>query len=150
MKLLLLLAMSSLTWSVPPSAQIVGSCPPLTDRKPEKVTELEGVVVDENLAVVPKVQIKLQESDGRAFRDVAAVETDPGGRFSFASQKPGHYQLVVIGPKGLCPATVPVTYSNVGLKGVRLILPTGATDTCQQYCATRLKIEEMNGREGRE
>ncbi|MGO9087105.1 MAG: carboxypeptidase-like regulatory domain-containing protein [Candidatus Sulfotelmatobacter sp.] len=142
--------MLTLVWSVRPSGQMVGSCPPTAARSPQKITELRGVVVDENLAVVPKVKVRLQARDGRDLRDIEVIETDPTGRFSFEAHDPGQYRLVFVGPKGFCPATIPVRYSKTGLKGIRLTLPIGASDTCPQYCESRLKIEEMTGREGRE
>jgi hypothetical protein len=108
------------------------------------------VVVDENLAVIPKVKVKIQVPDDRGFRDIGSVETDSTGRFRFAAQHPGKFRLVFSGPVGFCPATIPVTSSKAGLRGIRLTLPAAATDTCPQYCESRLKIEEMTGREGRE
>jgi len=139
-----------LVWSVRPSGQMVGSCPPTAARIPQKIAELRGVVVDENLAVVPKVKVRLQARDGRDLRDIEVIETDPTGRFSFKAHDPGQYRLVFVGLKGFCTATIPVRYSKTGLNGIRLTLPIGASDTCPQYCESRLKIEEMTGREGRE
>jgi len=129
---------------------MIGSCPPVAVRPPQKIKELRGVVVDENLAVIPRVKVRLQVRDGRDFCDIEVVETDPNGRFSFEDHTPGQYRLVFKAFAGLCPATIPVSYSKEGLKGLRLTLPASATDTCPQYCESRLKIEEMTGREGRE
>jgi hypothetical protein len=132
------------------SGQLVGSCPSSSARSPQDIKELRGVVVDENLAVVPKVKVKLQVPVGQDFHDVALIETDRSGQFSFEGNGPGQYRLVFAGLVGLCPATIPVRYGKTGLKGIRLTLPVAATDTCPQYCEGRLKIEEMSGREGRE
>ncbi|MFZ3341817.1 MAG: carboxypeptidase-like regulatory domain-containing protein [Terriglobales bacterium] len=150
MNRLLPLAILLFAWNARPSAQLVGSCPPVAARSPQKIAELRGVVVDETLAVVSNVKVELQARHGRDFRDIEVTETDPTGRFSFKARDPGQYRLVFVGPKGFCPATIPVTYSKAGLKGIRLTLPIGASDTCPQYCESRLRIEEMPGREGRE
>ena len=150
MKFPFLIGALILVCSVRSSGQMVGSCPPVASRSPQKVAELRGMVVDENLAVVPRVKVELQVPDGQHFRDIESVETDPTGRFSFAVRRRGRYRLVFSGRLGLCRATIPVTYSKAGLKGIRLTLPTGRSDTCPQYCDSRLKIEEMTGREGRE
>lgn len=145
-----LLVFLVLTLGIPMGGQIIGSCPPSPARSPQEIQELRGVVVDENLAVIPRVKVNLQVLDGQAFRDIGSIETDSTGRFGFAAQHLGKYRLVFSGPTGLCPATIPVTYSNAGLKGIRLTLPVAATDTCPQFCESRLKIVEMTGREGRE
>jgi len=150
MKFPLLVAAVVLVCSVRPSGQLVGPCPPVAERQPERINELRGVVVDEILGVAPKVLVKLQVPKGRDFRDIGATETDSNGRFSFAVRHRGTYRLVFSGRVGLCRATIPVTYSKTGLKGIRLTLPTAATDTCPQYCESRLKVEEMTGREGHE
>jgi hypothetical protein len=76
----------------------------------------------------------LQVRDRHDFRDVEVVETDPTGRFGFEAHDPGQYRLVFVGPKGFCPATIPVRYSTTGLRGIRLTLPTGPSDTSPQYC----------------
>jgi hypothetical protein len=149
-KRLLPLAMLLLAWSARPSAQLIGSCPPTAARSQEKIAELRGVVIDENLALVPKVKVRLQARDRQDFRDIEVIETDPTGRFSFKAHDPGQYRLVFVGPNGFCRTTIPISYSKTGLKGIRLTLPTGPSDTCPQYCESRLKIEEMSGREGRE
>ena len=108
------------------------------------------MAVDQNLAVIPKVKVRLQITNGKDFRDVGLTETDAMGRFSFVSQRPGQYRFLFTSPIGICPATIPVRYSDAGLKGMRLMLPVAAMDACPQYCDSRLKIEEMTGREGRE
>jgi hypothetical protein len=131
-------------------AQLVGSCPPVPRRSPQDVKELGGVVVDQNLAVVPKEKVLLQIQHGEKFRDVAAVDTDSSGRFNFRSQRRGKYRFIFSGQAGLCRAEVPVRYASEGFHGIRLVLPVAATDTCPQYCESRLKIEEMSGREGHE
>jgi len=130
--------------------QLIGTCPPSPARSPEDVKELRGVVIDENLAVVPKVKVLLQIQEGDKFRDVATVDTDSIGRFSFASHRQGKYRLVFSNFKGLCRAQIPISYTSKGLRGMRLILPIAASDTCPKYCESRLKVEEMTGREGRE
>jgi len=147
---LLPLAILLFAWSARPSAQLIGSCSPLAARSPQNVKELRGVVVDENLAVVPKVRVQLQIRKGRYFRDLDVAETDLNGQFSFENKGRSQYRLVFTPLVGLCPATIPVTYSKEGFKGLRLKLPVAATGTCPQYCETRLKVEEMTGREGRE
>lgn len=139
-----------LVCTVRPSGQLIGSCPPVGARQPQRVKELQGVVVDETLAVVPKVKVKLQVPNGQDFRDIGSVETDANGRFRFAARHRGRYRLAFSGRMGLCRATIPVTFSKRGLKGIRLTLPTAASDTCPQYCESRLKIEAMTGREGHE
>ena len=63
------------------SGQLVGSCPSNSARSPQDIKELRGVVVDENLAVVPKVKVKLQVPVGQDFHDVALIETDRSGQF---------------------------------------------------------------------
>ncbi len=68
------------------AAQRIGPCPPSTPRSTQNVSELRGVVVDENLAVVPKVKVRLQVPEGKDFRDTSATETDPTGQFSFKAQ----------------------------------------------------------------
>ena len=145
-----LLAFLLLSLSIRMGGQFIGSCPPSPARRPQDIQALRGVVVDENLAVVPKVKVRLQARNRRDFRDIEVIETDPTGRFGFEAHDPGQYRLVFVGPKGFCTATIPVRYSKTGLKGIRLTLPIGASDTCPQYCESRLKIEEMTGREGRE
>jgi hypothetical protein len=144
-----LLGLVLFMWVVRPNGQIVGSCPPSTARGSQDAKELRGVVVDQNLAVVPKVKVRLQLLDGRVFRDIGLVETDQTGRFSFESRRRGRYRLMFMGPIGFCPATIPIRYSKTGFKGIRLMLPVAATDTCPQYCESRLKVEEMTGLEGR-
>ena len=150
MRIQLLLSLLLSTSSALMGAQIIGSCPPIPPRNPRDVKELRGVVVDQDMAVIPKVKVLLQIRDGEKFRDVAAVDTDSTGRFNFESQPRGGYRFVFSGPAGFCPAKVPVRYTSEGLHGMRLILPVAASDTCPQYCEGRLKIEEMTGREGRE
>ena len=130
--------------------QFIGSCPPSPVRRLQDIQALRGVVVDENLAVIPKVKVKIQVPDGKYFRDIGLVETDSTGRFNFVPQHSGRYRLVFAGPLGFCSATIPVQYLKSGFKGIRVTLPVVATDTCSQYCESRLKIEEMTGREGRE
>jgi hypothetical protein len=133
------------------SGQRVGLCPPNPNlpRNRQNVRELKGVVVDENLAVIPNVKVRLQMPDGKDFRDIGAIETDPTGRFSFEARPPGNYRLVFAGC-GFCPATIPVEYSKAGFKGVRLTLPVAASDSCAQDCDRRLRVEEMTGGEGHE
>jgi hypothetical protein len=111
---------------------------------------LKGVVVDENSAVISKVKVRLQVPDGKDFRDIVAAETDPTGRFNFEAQPSGNYRLVFAGVTGFCRATIPVRYSKAGFKGIRLTLPVAASDSCPQDCDSKLKVEEMTGREGRE
>ena len=139
-----------LTWSLLLSAQRIGPCPPSLERSPQDISELQGVLVDENLAVIPKVKVKLQAPDGRSFRDVAVMETDSTGQFHLERQRAGKYRLVLTGPTGFCAATIPVRYSKVGLKGIRVMLPVASSDSCPQICESRLKVEKMIGREGRE
>ena len=146
----LLLALLFLSLSIRVVGQLIGECPTSPERSPQDIQELRGVVVDANLAVVPKVNVGLQTPHGQGFRDIASVETDANGRFSFGVRDPGRYRLVFSGRAGVCPATIPVLYSKAGLRGIRLILPTAAADTCPQYCESRLKVEEMTGREGHE
>jgi len=135
--------------TVQPRAQLIGSCPPSSTRSSRDIKELRGGVVDENLAVIPKVKVRLQVPDGKDFRDIELIETDRSGQFNFESHRPGRYRLVFAASVGFCPATIPVRYGKTGLKGIRLILPVAATDTCPQYCESRLKIEEMSGLEGK-
>ncbi len=90
------------------------------------------MVVDENSAVVPKVKIKLQVPDGKEFRDIAATETDPNGRFVFEAQPAGDYRLVFAGVPRFSPAAIPVRYSTTGFKGLRVTLPVATSDSCQQ------------------
>ncbi len=130
--------------------QITGSCPPSRASGPWNVQALHGVVVDQNLAVVPKLKVRLQVQDGQDFRDIGSGETDATGRFDFAPRHAGEYRLVFAGGHGLCPAAVLVKQSKSGFRGIRLTLPIAASDTCPSYCESRLKIEEMTGREGRE
>ena len=144
-----LLALLFLALGIQMDGQI-GLCPPTPARNPQDIQELRGVVVDEKLAVIPKVKVNLQVPDGEDFRDIGSVETDPTGRFGFTLQHSGRYRLFFVGPRGFCGAAIPVKYSKSGFKGIRLTLPIGATDTCPQYCESRLKVEEMTGREGRE
>jgi hypothetical protein len=106
--------------------------------------------VDENLAVIPKVRVRLQASDSRDFRDVATTETDSNGQFHFEGQSRGKYRLVFTGPNGFCPAAIPIRYSKVGFRGMHLTLPVASSDSCPRYCESKLKVEEMTGREGRE
>jgi hypothetical protein len=134
---------------VPSSGQRIGPCPSADARSPEKIKEPRGVVVDENFAVVPKVKVRLQVPDGKDFRNIEATETDPTGHFSFDVHSSRDYRLVFTGPRGFCPATIPVAYSKTGLKGIRVTLPTAATDTCSDYCDSKLKVEGMTGRERR-
>lgn len=139
------------TGSLLSSAQRIGPCPTSTARSPEQIKELRGVVVDETLAVVPKVKVRLQVPDGVGkFRDLGATQTDSAGRFDFAAQRSENYRLVFEGSSGFCPATIPIRYSKTGLKGIRLVLPAAASDTCPDYCESRLKVEEMTDREGHE
>jgi hypothetical protein len=145
----ILLALVLLIWVVRPNGQIVGSCPPSIPRGSQDVKELRGVVVDPALAVVPKVKVRLQYLDGRVFRDVGLVNTDQTGRFSFESRHRGQYRFVFVSPIGLCPATIPIRYAKTGFNGIRLTLPVAASDTCPQFCESRLKVEEMTGSEGR-
>jgi hypothetical protein len=136
-------------WTAQPGGQLIGSCPPSLARNPHDIKEPRGVVVDENLAVIPKVKVKLQVPEGQDFHDIGLVETDRLGQFNFEGHRPGQYRLVFAGPVRLCPATIPVRYGKTGLKGIRVTLPVAATDTCPQYCEGRLKIEEMTGLEGK-
>ena len=145
-----LLPLLALACSIPSVGQLIGSCPPSAERRSQGIKELRGVIVDENLAVVPKVKVTLQEPHGKEFRNIGSVEADSEGRFSFEAHRLGRYRFVFVGPVGLCRATVPVNYSQSGFKGIRLTLPVSASDTCPQYCESRLKVEEMTGREGRE
>jgi len=146
----LLLSLLLLTSTALAGVQLIGTCPPIPPRSPKDVKELRGVVIDENLAVVPKGKVLLQIQAGDKFRDVAAVETDSTGRYRFASQRQGNYRLVFSGFKGLCRAEIPIRYTNKGLRGMRLTLPAAASDTCPQYCERGLKIAEMSGTEGRQ
>jgi hypothetical protein len=132
------------------AAQRIGPCPPSTPRSTQNVSELRGVVVDENLAVVPKVKVRLQVPEGKDFRDTSATETDPTGQFSFKAQPIEGSRLVFASPPGLCSATIPVRYSKAGLKGIRLTLPVAASDSCLRDCDSKWRVEEMTGREGRE
>jgi hypothetical protein len=106
------------------------------------------VVVDRNVAVIPRVKVKLQTPEGENFREVGATETDATGRFSFKAPASGNYRLAFAGPLGFCPAAIPIEYSKAGLKGIRLMLPVAATDSCD--CESKVKVDEMTGREGRE
>lgn len=150
MKRTSLLLFMLFAWGLLSSGQRIGPCPPNPPRSPQNIQELRGVVVDENSAVIPKVKVRLQVSDGKDFRDIGATETDPTGRFSFEAQPSGNYRLVFAGLLGLCRATIPVRYSKAGFKGIRLTLPVAASDSCSQDCESKLKVEEMSGREGRE
>ena len=132
------------------SGQRIGPCPPNPPRSPQNIKELRGVVVDEDSAVIPRVKVGLQVPDGKNFRDIEAAETDLAGRFTFEAQPSGDYRLVFAGPQGFCHATIPVRYSKAGLKGIRLMLPVAASDSCPRDCDSKLKVEEMTGREGRE
>jgi hypothetical protein len=84
------------------SAQRIGRCPANAPRDAERLRELRGVVVDRNLAVIPKVKIRLQVPEGEDFREVEATETDPTGRFSFKAKPSENYRLVFTGPLGFC------------------------------------------------
>ncbi len=130
--------------------QKVGSCPQNPPRSPQNIQELKGVFVDENSAVIPKVKVSLQVFDGKDFRDIAKTESGPYGQFRFQDQPHGDYRLKTSGPAGFCQVTIPVRYSTEGFGGTRLTLPVAATDSCPQYCDRKVKVEEMNGREGRE
>jgi Carboxypeptidase regulatory-like domain len=110
-------------WSLLSGGQRIDPCPPSLEQSPQNIKELRGVVVDENLAVIPKVKVELQAPDGRDFRVVAGVETDATGQFHFGRQRPGKYLIVFTGPRGFCRAAIPLLYSKVGLKGMRLLLP---------------------------
>jgi hypothetical protein len=132
-----------LAFSIRLGGQVMGSCPQSPARRPQPVRELRGVVVDQNGALVPKVKVRLQVSNSEGFREVAVTESGATGRFSFESQRAGEYRLVFTAPMGFCPAEIPVTYSKAGMKGIRLTLPIEATDTCPDYCESRLKVEEM-------
>jgi len=131
------------------SGQRIGACPPIPPRRPQDIKELRGVVVDENLALVPKVKVILQTSNGKDFRDIGATETDPNGRFGFEAQPFGNYRIV-FAATGFSPSTIPVRYSKTGFKGIRLTLPVEASDTCPQNWDSKLKVEELTGRDGRE
>ncbi len=137
-------------WGLLSSGQRAGPCPPSVARSPQNVKELRGVVVDENSAVISKVKVRLQVPDGEDFRDIGAAETDPNGRFSLEAQPSGNYRLVFFGPPGFCHAMIPVRYSKVGFKGMRLTLPVAASDSCPQDCDSKLKVKEMTGRDGHE
>lgn len=130
------------------SAQRIGPCPANAPRDAESLKELRGVVVDRNLAVIPKVKVRLQLPEGGSFRELEATETDPTGRFSFKAQPSGNYRLIFAGPLGFCPATIPVRYSKAGFRGMRLVLPVAATHSCD--CDSKVKVEQMTGREGYE
>lgn len=131
------------------SGQRIGPCPPSSARVPENIRELRGVVVDENLAVVPKVKVTLQVPDGGGFREIGKTETGPAGQFSFEAQPFGKYRLA-FKQLGFCAVIIPVKYSKAGFKGMRLTLPVAASESCPQDCDSRLKMGEMTGREGRE
>ncbi|MFI5072374.1 MAG: carboxypeptidase-like regulatory domain-containing protein [Terriglobales bacterium] len=152
MKCTFLLSVLILACSARQNAQMIGPCPSHADpdRKPQAIKTLKGVVIDENTGVVPKVKVQLQVRNGQNFHDLEAVETDMTGGFTFEKHAVGQYRLVFTGPAGFCPATIPVSYSNQGFNGLQLTLPTAASDTCPEYCESRLKIGEMTGREGRE
>jgi hypothetical protein len=132
------------------SGQRIGSCPLSSSRRRQNIKELRGVVVDGDSALVPKVKVRLQVPDGKDFRDIAATETDLNGLFSFEAQPSGKFRFVFAGPKGFCSATIPVRYSKAGFKGILLTLPAAASDSCPQDCNSKLKVEEMTGRDGRE
>jgi len=138
------------TWSLLSSGQRIGACPPSLERSLRNIKELRGVVVDENLAVIPRVKVELQASDGRDFHVVLGAETDATGQFQFGRQRPAKYLVVFTGPSGFCRAAIPLLYSKAGLMGIRLPLPVASSDSCPQDCESRLKVEEMTGREGRE
>ena len=131
------------------SGQRIGACPPSPPRSPQNVKELRGVVVDDNLAVVPKVKVRLQVPDDEDFLDIGATETDLNGQFSFEARPFGNYRFVFAVP-GFSPAIIPVGYSKAGFKGIRLTLPAAVSDSCPKDWDSRLKVEEMTGREGRE
>jgi hypothetical protein len=137
-------------WSSISSGQRIGSCPPSPPRSSQNIRELMGVVVDENLAVIPKVKVRLQVPNGEDFRDIAVTDTDSTGSFRFQAQSLGNHRLVFAGPKGFSSVTIPVRYSKAGFEGMRLTLPVAASDSCPQDCDSKLKVEEMTGREGRE
>ena len=137
-------------WDLLSSGQRAGPCPPNLPRSPQSIKELRGVVVDENSALIPKVKVRLQVSDGKYFRDIGATETDPTGQFSFEAQPAERFRLVFAGPLGFCRATIPARYSKAGLKGIRLTLPVASSDSCPRDCDSKLKVGEMTGREGRE
>ncbi len=147
-----LLSVLILACSARQNAQMIGPRPPTADpdRRPQAINTLKGVVIDENTAVIPRVKVQLQVRNGRSFHEVEAVETDMTGRFTFEKHAVGQYRLVFTGIAGLCPATIPVSYSNQGFNGLQLTLPTAASDTCPEYCESRVKVGEMTGREGRE
>jgi 5-hydroxyisourate hydrolase-like protein (transthyretin family) len=136
--------------SILSSGQRIGPCPPNPPRIPQNIKALTGVVVDENSAPVPKVKVKLQVPDGKELRDIAATETDLNGRFSFEAQPSGNYRLIFASVPSFASATIPVRYLKAGFKGIRLTLPIAPSDSCPQDWESRLKVEEMTGREGRE
>ena len=144
-----LLSMLILICCARQEGQRIGSCPPAAQRKPQGVKELKSVIIDENLAIIPKVKVQLQERNGDSFRDLEIVETDSSGRFNFERSNWNNYRLAIT-RFGFCPAMIPLNHSKLGFKGIRLTLPIAASDTCPEYCEKRLKIGKMTGREGRE
>ena len=137
-------------WGLLSGGQRIGPCPPNPPRSPQKIQELKGVFIDENSAVIPRVKVTLQVAQEKDFRDIGTTESGPTGQFSLQDQPPGDYRFKTSGPPGFCRVTIPVRYSTEGFKGVRLTLPVAASDSCPQYCDRKVKVEEMNGREGRE
>jgi hypothetical protein len=143
-KTIALVALLSLACGAPLRGQRIGDCPPSSHGRLIEVKSLRGVVADPIWAVIPKVQVTLQERSGEMFRDIRSVATDGEGKFDFGRIAPGRYRLTFAGPRGFCRLTIPVLLSAKGWAGFKLALPIAASDTCPGYCEESSRFEELN------
>lgn len=142
MKRLLQVALFCFALSIGARGQLVGTCAPIASRPAENLSRIRGVLVDQNLAVIPNVKVSLQRSDGGTLGDLASVNTDQAGRFDLGHRPAGLYRLTFAAPPGFCRPSVPIRSTRRGWKGMRVTVPVAASDTCPQYCEDRLKVEE--------
>jgi hypothetical protein len=123
------------------SAQLVGNCPDLRIGPARQIHRLRGVLEDENLGVIPKAKVILQ--NGKLI-ELATVETDSNGAFDFGRRRNGTYRLILYPPVGLCRAILPIRLWKSGWNGVRVVVAVAPSDTCPQYCQDRAKIEKID------
>ena len=90
-----------------------------------KVQKIRGIVVDENGAVIAKVQIEVRPATGQDTVAVAKGWTDAEGRFQF-DVSGGRYG-VVFRMRGFKEETLPVLVSRRGAPGFKMALKVERT-----------------------
>jgi hypothetical protein len=76
------LALFLLTTGLAANGQMIGNCPQIKPRRAQAVRRPRGVLVDQNLAVIPKAKVILQRPNKGKFDEIASLETDQPGKIA--------------------------------------------------------------------